>query len=396
MIENILILYNFYKFYFFFIIIDSYYSFLKKGITKMNLNWFHKAAQFISKDTGEANESPKLILVIRIIVLSMLLYIAINSLIYVHIPNIFVMMLLLASFITFLVIFIMTYHKKTKTVVYTLNLCMIAWVTVIVYYFGWDVGVQHYLIVLLMLCFFSGYSKYKRKICYAVALGCFRIYLYFLCHTRPSIVALDTTLIYVLQIVNTVAIFWCISVIAYIFSKDSQNLEGKLVAYNHQLMDQANTDALTGLYNRRKAKDYLENLIASGRSYNISLCICDIDFFKKVNDNYGHDVGDIVLKEISRTMKSTLAQQGFIARWGGEEFLIVFPDCNGDEAYVLLNKLKNKIKALTFTVGEITFSITMTFGLAEFDFQSDIGSLIKEADEKLYTGKENGRDQIVF
>lgn len=362
----------------------------------MNFNWFHKAARLIGKDTGEANESPKLIVVIRILVLSMLVYVAINAIIYIHIHNIFLVALLLASFITFLFILSMTYRNKTKTVVYTLNFYMIAWVTATVYYFGWDVGVQHYIIVVLILCFFSGYSNYKLKICYAAALTCFRIYLYFLCHTRPSIVELDTTLTYMLQIVNTVTIFWCISVIAYIFSKDSQSLEGKLVAYNNQLVDQANTDALTGLYNRRKAKDYLADIIKS-KSYScISLCICDIDFFKKVNDNYGHDVGDIVLKEISRTMKSVLENQSFVARWGGEEFLIVFPGYNGDEAYILLDKLKDKIKALTFTVGEITFSVSMTFGLAEFDFQSDTNSLIKEADEKLYIGKENGRDQIVF
>lgn len=362
----------------------------------MNLNWFHKVAQLIGKDTGKANESPKLIVVIRIIVLTMLFYVVINSLIYIHIPNIVVMSLLLASFILFLAILIMTYRSTTRTVVYTLNLYMIAWVAAILYYFGWDVGVQHFIIVMLILNFFSGYSNYGFKMCYAFALCCFRIYLYFLCHTRPSIVALDTAMTYILQLVNTVTIFWCISVIAYIFSKDSQTLEGKLIDYNTQLEDQANTDALTGLYNRRKAKTYLESLIKSGNLTSISLCICDIDFFKKVNDNYGHDVGDIVLKEISRTMKTVLENQSFIARWGGEEFLIIFPDCNGDEAYMLLNKLRKKIKALTFTVGEITFSVAMTFGLTEFDFRSDMDSLIKEADEKLYMGKENGRDQIVF
>lgn len=362
----------------------------------MNFNWLQKALKLIEKDTGEANESPKLIVVIRIILISMLFYTTINTFIYMHISNMFLIMLLLVSFIIFLSLLIMTYRQSTKTIVYTLNLCMIAWSGITVYFFGWDTGVQHFIIVMLILCFFSSYSNYKLKVSYALLLCAYRIYLYFLCHTRASMMALDTQMTYVLQIINTITIFWCISVIAYIFSKDSQNLESKLVAYNNQLVNQANTDALTGLHNRRKAMDYLETTLTAKSHTCISLCICDIDFFKKVNDNYGHDIGDVVLKEIAKTMKSTLAGHGFIARWGGEEFLIVFPSCNGDESVILLDKLKNKIKGIKFSAGEKTFSVSMTFGLAEYDFHSDIDTLIKEADNKLYTGKENGRDQIVF
>ena len=200
----------------------------------------------------------------------------------------------------------------------------------------------------------------------------------------------------ILQIINTLAIFWCISVIVYVFSKDSQALEGKLIDYNNQLLGQANTDALTGLYNRRKAMEYLEKLLVPSNHEFTSICICDIDFFKKVNDNYGHDVGDTVLQGIAKTMKTTLNKISFIARWGGEEFLLVFPSCNGDEALCHLEELKSNIKSLQFHVGEKTFSVAMTFGLTEYDFHSDIDSALKEADEKLYMGKENGRDQIVF
>ena len=273
---------------------------------------------------------------------------------------------------------------------------MLSWVTTIVYYFGWDIGVQHFIIVMLILSFFSSYARYRQKICYALVLCAFRICLFLLCHTRPNIVVLDTWLTYTLQIVNTIFIFWCTSVTAYMFSKDSQVLEGKLVAYNNQLVNQANTDALTGLYNRRKAKDYMAGLIKSNQHDSISIAIGDIDFFKKVNDNYGHDIGDVVLTQVAKTMKTTLGRRVFIARWGGEEFLIVFPSINGDESLILLDKLRNNIKALQFNSGDKNFSISMTFGLAEYDFHGDIEASLKEADEKLYMGKENGRDQVVF
>ena len=355
----------------------------------MNPSWLQKAISYINKDTSEQNESPKLIVVIRILVLSMLFYTIINSIIYVSILNNIGIAILFVSFLTFLAIFFMSYHTHTASVVYTLALCMAAWILINIIYFGWDVGVQHFIIVMLILSFFSGYSQYAFKSFAAAVLCCFRIYLFFLCRNREPVVLLTPAMTNALQIINTIMIFWCISVVAYVFSKDSQALEGKLIDYNNQLQDQANTDALTGLYNRRKAMQYLEQILTPSNHDFISICICDIDFFKKVNDNYGHDVGDIVLQNLADIMTTTLNKNILAARWGGEEFLLVFTGYNGDEAYAELESLKFKSK-------EQTFSITMTFGLAEYDFNSDIDTVIKEADEKLYMGKENGRDQIVF
>lgn len=362
----------------------------------MSFSLLHKLANFIGKDTGEKNESPKLIMVIRILILSMLFYIAINSIIYISILNNTVIAILLASFLIFLGFFIMSYHQKTSSIVFMLNVGMVMWIFMNVTYFGWNTGVQHFIIVLLVLCFFSGYSQYGFKVFYAIALCAFRIYLFFLCQNKTSVVALDTTLNDILQITNTVVIFWCVSVIAYVFSKDSQNLESKLIEYNNQLMNQANTDALTGLYNRRRATQYMAEVLRPTNTFCSSVCICDIDFFKKVNDKYGHDIGDVVLQKIAQTMKTTMEGKCFIARWGGEEFLLVFPNSNGDEAIFLLEGLRNKIKALRVNGGSEDFGVTMTFGLAEYDFKTDIDSIIKEADEKLYIGKENGRDQIVY
>lgn len=364
--------------------------------SRMNFSLFHKLADFICKDTGEKNESPKLIMVIRILILSMLFYIAINSIIYISILNNTVITILSVSFLVFLGLFILSYHQKTASVVYMLNIGMLLWIFANVAYLGWNTGVQHFILVLLVLCFFSSYYQYKIKIVYAIALCAFRIYLFFLCQNHTSIIVLDTKTNDILQITNTIAIFWCVSIIAYVFSRDSQNLESKLVEYNTQLIRQANTDALTGLYNRRRATEYMTEVLRPTNTSCSCVCICDIDFFKKVNDKYGHDIGDVVLQKISHIMKTTLEGKGFVARWGGEEFLIIFPNSNGDEANFLLGELRNKIKMLQIDGGSEIFSITMTFGLAEYDFNTDIDSIIKEADEKLYLGKKNGRDQIVY
>lgn len=182
----------------------------------------------------------------------------------------------------------------------------------------------------------------------------------------------------------------------YIFSNDSQALEAKLMEFNKKLISQANTDALTGLYNRRKGREYMEELLNTPSDKGFSVCICDIDFFKKVNDNYGHDIGDAVLKALADCFKTEISDNTFIARWGGEEFLIVFANTNGDEACAHLQNIQKKVREIRIPANGTELSITMTFGLAEYDYNGDIDFILKEADSKLYIGKENGRDRIVF
>ena len=126
------------------------------------------------------------------------------------------------------------------------------------------------------------------------------------------------------------------------------------------------------------------------------MAIGDIDFFKKVNDTYGHDVGDEVLKAVAKTMVDNSSSDTFLARWGGEEFLIVYPNCNGDDAYVALEKLRRIIQKNEIKVNDIIINLTMTFGLAEFSYNRDQETTVKEADEKLYIGKSNGRNQVVY
>ena len=166
--------------------------------------------------------------------------------------------------------------------------------------------------------------------------------------------------------------------------------------YNDKLKQQASTDQLTGLKNRRSALDFIESLNKAEVTEGVSLAMCDIDFFKKVNDTYGHDAGDEVLKFVANKMVEESGETAFVSRWGGEEFLIIFPDCNGDHAFIILEKLRKTLKNSVIKVDEAEIKITMTFGLAEYSFNEDVDSVIKEADEKLYMGKQNGRNQVVY
>lgn len=263
--------------------------------------------------------------------------------------------------------------------------------------FGWNIGVQHFLMVLLTLYFFSSYKQYAGKILYAGFLCCLRILLFYIYHYKEPLWPLSAGDENILQIINIITIFGCISIISFIFSNSTQELESKLINYNAMLEKQANTDALTGLYNRRKAMEYMDYLTNKHAGHlGFCLCICDIDFFKNVNDNYGHDFGDEVLKGISRIFMEEMKKGNFVARWGGEEFLLLFPECNGDEACIKLEKIRKRIKEMRIKKDDFEVSVTMTFGLSEYDYMNGLTATLREADEKLYIGKQKGRDRIVF
>jgi diguanylate cyclase (GGDEF)-like protein len=361
------------------------------------LNILKKFLAFVGKDTKAKNESKKTIVVIRGILISVLVYFSINVCVGNLVKDSRSIIFYIVYFAIFAGIFAASYKYKSIVVLWMFNIGMTVFILISLDFFGWNVGVQHFLVVMLLLYFFSGYRRYPEKIIYAVCLCAIRIVLYYVYQRRAMLLPLTASSINTLQVINTITIFWCMSFIAYIFSRDGQELEGKLVEYNEQLEKLANTDALTGLYNRRKGLDYIESVLKkSGSNGGFSLCICDIDFFKKVNDHYGHDCGDEVLKSIAQIFIDEMKGKDFVARWGGEEFLLLFPGSNGDKAYAKLEHIRQKIKEMKIKHGEEEINVTMTFGLAEYDYSGNFENTLKEADHKLYQGKESGRDKIVY
>ena len=122
--------------------------------------------------------------------------------------------------------------------------------------------------------------------------------------------------------------------------------------------------------------------------------MADIDYFKKFNDTYGHDCGDLVLKSVADILINSLYGHGYAVRWGGEEFIIVLENTTLDEGVKLLNEIKDLVCKSCVFYDELRLSITMTFGITEGS-EDSIHELLKEVDTLLYQGKENGRNQIV-
>lgn len=156
------------------------------------------------------------------------------------------------------------------------------------------------------------------------------------------------------------------------------------------------TDPLTQLGNRRYVSSMTEKIrnryTESGQIY--SIAIADIDFFKKVNDTYGHNAGDEVLKAVAATLKRMMQGKGFAARWGGEEFILVFDKLGMEDAGMHLEKVLENIREMVVETEGYEIKVTMTFGVMQ-GTEAPIEEIVEAADAKLYYGKEHGRNQVV-
>lgn len=155
-------------------------------------------------------------------------------------------------------------------------------------------------------------------------------------------------------------------------------------------------DGLTSLINRRTGEIKLKNTYLSSDDSQIpfSIVMADIDFFKSINDTYGHSGGDIVLQNIAGLLKKYTAHKGYAVRWGGEEFLLVFENHTTQETLSCLKQLQAELRNYKHVVEENEIYVTMTFGIA-CDASLSIEELLELADNKLYEGKTNGRDCII-
>lgn len=157
------------------------------------------------------------------------------------------------------------------------------------------------------------------------------------------------------------------------------------------------TDSLTGLYNRRHLEDNLEREFLRAKRYNseLSFAMLDIDFFKNVNDNYGHSFGDLVLKEIAFLLLQTFRKTDMVFRYGGEEFAIIITETSKDKALIPLERLRKTISEHPFVYDGITIKVTVSIGVSDVNKDVEtVHQLFELADKALYKSKENGRNQV--
>ncbi len=212
---------------------------------------------------------------------------------------------------------------------------------------------------------------------------------------------------YIQDIISNNIIAWIVSVINYnqyvkqfinqkIINQNNQELKEKALQIermNDKLRDISTKDFLTNIYNRRKLDEMIEQeyyrAIKKGTKF--SIILIDLDFFKSVNDTYGHSIGDKILIETAKLLESNIRSSDMVGRWGGEEFLIICPKTNIEQALCISEKLRKNIANYKFSV---VHNRTSSFGVATYENGDTISGLIGRADKGLYQAKENGRNRV--
>jgi len=179
--------------------------------------------------------------------------------------------------------------------------------------------------------------------------------------------------------------------------KQRDRAEEELRMVNEELTKLAGTDPLTGLSNRRAMMVRLEKEVARFRRHQtpFTLILADIDHFKTFNDRFGHDCGDFLLSSLGKLFLDALRPDDEVARWGGEEFLILLSGTHQGEGVRTAERLREHLVATLFPYEDVEHAITMTFGVSEYNGQERVEYVVKEADEALYEGKEQGRNRVV-
>ena len=165
-----------------------------------------------------------------------------------------------------------------------------------------------------------------------------------------------------------------------------------------QLRVKSVTDSLTNLYNRAGFEGKIREELERFRRYNslFTLIMADIDWFKRINDTYGHSTGDNVLQIIGKLILTNIRTIDFAARYGGEEFAVILPETKLEEGYNIADRIRRSTEKTNFKHGEKRMNITLSFGVAMCDKEDTYQSLIDKADSALYKAKDGGRNQVIL
>ena len=178
------------------------------------------------------------------------------------------------------------------------------------------------------------------------------------------------------------------------YQNELRKINEELEKKNKKYEKYAGIDPLTGLYNRMKFLELYvsEYKLMLQRHNSLSLMVVDLDYFKRINDTYGHNVGDEVLKKVAKEMQRTFRNIDIVCRWGGEEFVVLLPAAEIKDAEKIAEKLRNKVKELRFD--KCPCNISVSIGLTKIYEGDELYSVIERADKALYRAKHDGRDRV--
>ena len=255
---------------------------------------------------------------------------------------------------------------------------------------GWDSGFHYYLLMFIPAIVVSAGT---RLVPYLLLVLLFVFYtgLHALSLHLGALAPLDARALLVVHGFNVAVVFAMAAYTARFYYATVRRAENRLA-------EQAATDPLTGLSNRRNLLTLAEQVQAQAQRSNqpTALVIADIDHFKRINDQLGHDAGDQVLVHIGLLLSRTCRAQDIVARWGGEEFLILLPATNGEAALALAERIRQTVAAQPLVYAHASITPALSLGVAELEPGETLDSAIARADHALYQSKEDGRNRVTL
>lgn len=359
---------------------------------------YRKLRTIILKDVGNESINRDLAVLLRVMSLTYIIYyifVAISLACLYHYTHAFAALIcagLLGG------CFISTYDNQTKLAFRLFNIVTITGASYFTLIGGWKMNFQWNLLISILILFYSLGITMDKKLNYMRLLFTLMIILAVFTHMVPSYREGSPLFTFVFQTLHAFFYGFMLYVLAYCYCIKFNLAEKKLRESNQKLVEMASVDALTQLPNRRSMSEHLGLLVYENSRTGRPFCVAigDVDLFKKINDNYGHDTGDYVLSTLSQLFQESTKGRGKVARWGGEEFLFCFDGMSVKQAYGMLELLRMQIEKYNFQFKDQTIKITMTFGLEEYSQIIGLEATLSKADVKLYEGKNSGRNKVVF
>lgn len=267
------------------------------------------------------------------------------------------------------------------------------------YELGWESGFYHYILLLAPLTFLNTRWSLRLKIFSSLILTVSFSTLFNTYHEKMyGEILIEPQFGHYLLYFNTITTVILYSAIGYYYSKAAHDNELKLRTAHREADWLAHTDPLTHIANRRAMTEIIEKETSRARRQKSSFVIAlgDIDNFKNLNDSHSHEYGDSVLVHVASLIEQNIREHDQVARWGGEEFLILLPDTGAGDGMKLIERLRELIASMKHKYkGRDYDGVTMTFGLCLFDNSSNINDCIHHADQAMYRGKQQGKNRTV-
>ncbi len=256
---------------------------------------------------------------------------------------------------------------------------------------GPESGFQFYSWILLPLMFIDAKRRLRVKIIMSFSLTLIFLAIDVWLHHSTPLLQIPPDQLYLLRFFNLACLMVALNLTALTHTRNVWDAEKRLRAA-------ASTDALTGLMNRRRMSDHMQQELANARERQqpLAVLLLDIDNFKTINDHYGHGCGDAVLAQISEQLRVSLRHEDVVARWGGEEFMMLLPAADLALARDTAERIRSDIACSTVVAGNHSLSITATIGVALWKRNENLEATLHRADTALYIGKRNGRNRIVL